>query len=197
MSDMISVKRLQNEIKLLFRDPIKEIDAYPDENNMFLWYFLAKGQDDSDYKGGCYIGKIMLSDGYPKTPVDFMMLTPNGRFSINRKICLSNSGYHSDQWTPMWNMRTILMAFLSIMLDDDTTGLSHIKESKHERRIKAENSFSYNISNYKDIMINFKRFVDYDKENDTIRLRTDEEIELLDKKAKKNKSKRKKIKKKD
>lgn len=187
VSTTITMKRLQNELKLLTREPMEYIETYPDENNMFLWYFLVRGPEKSDYEGGCYIGKIMLSAGYPKTPVDFMMLTPNGRFAINSKICLTNSGYHADQWTPMWNMRVILLAFLSIMLADDTTGISHIKESPYERKQKASNSLNYNINNYKNILLGFKRFID--TSNDTIRLRTSDEIKLIDNKDDKKKKK--------
>ena len=183
----ITMKRLQNELKLLEREPMEYIDTHPDENNMFIWYFLVRGPEKSDYEGGSYIGKIMLSPGYPNTPVDFMMLTPNGRFEIDKKICLTNSGYHADQWTPIWNMRVILLAFMSIMLADDTTGISHIKRSSTERKQLASNSYGYNIQKYEYIFRNFKRFID--NSNGFARLRTSEEIKELDSKNDKKKKK--------
>lgn len=186
----ITMRRLQNEVKLLEKDPVDYIDTYPDENNMFIWYFLVRGQEKSDYEGGCYIGKIMLSQGYPKTPVDFMMLTPNGRFSANNKICLTNSGYHAEQWTPMWNMGVILRAFLSIMLADDTTGISHIKESSPERKQKAKDSFNYNMTNYKELMPKFKRFIVIN-EDGSCRLRTSVELKMIEDEKKKKEEERK------
>lgn len=187
MALSITIKRLHNELKLLNKEPIEYIDVYPEENNMFIWYFLVRGPEKSDYEGGCYIGKIMLSAGYPSTPIDFMMLTPNGRFTTNTKICLSNTGFHKDEWTPMWNMRVILLAFLSIMLADDTTGISHIKETSIERKNKAISSLQFNINNYKEILIKFNRFIDYS--NDIISLRSSNEIELIDNNNNNNKNK--------
>ncbi|ARF09163.1 ubiquitin-conjugating enzyme E2 [Catovirus CTV1] len=190
VNSALTIKRLAGELRMIKKKPIDDIDAYPDPDNMFIWYFLVRGPKKSPYEGGCYIGKIMLSSGYPETPVDFMMLTPNGRFSIEKKICLTNSGYHADQWNPMWNMSVILMAFLSIMLADDTTGISHIKETDEERRIKAANSLNYNISHHRKILLGFSRFIE--ESNGMIRLKTFEETSIVEKKKDKKKDKKSK-----
>jgi len=34
------------------------------------------------YKGGYYIGKIILPEDYSKQTADFIMLTPNGKFLL-------------------------------------------------------------------------------------------------------------------
>ena len=95
----LTLKRLKGDFRLLKKDPHELFEACPDEQNILLWYFLVKGPDFSDFKGGYYIGKIMHQSEYPLKPPDFMMLTPNGRFMEDRKICLSNSGYHSNEWS--------------------------------------------------------------------------------------------------
>lgn len=151
----INQKRIRNEIKMLKKDPIENIEVYVDEKNMLDWYFLMHGRDDSDYKGGEYIGKVMNSPEYPFKPPDFMMLTPNGRFTAGKKICLSNSKYHSDEWSSMWNMKAIILGFESIMVDDKDKGISHIKVSKDERATFANKSKSYNASHFPNIMKNF------------------------------------------
>lgn len=157
--EKLTIKRLNNELKKLANEPLEYIDTYVDPDNLFTFYFLVRGPHDSDYSGGYYIGKIMVSPGYPKTPVDFMMLTPNGRFEANSKICLTNSGYHADQWTPMWDMTAMLHAFLSIMLADDTSGISHIRRTPEERKLLAQQSFNYNIANNSEIFAKFSRFI--------------------------------------
>lgn len=141
---------------MIKKDPIDGIDAVPDEKDLLTWYFLLKGPADSDYVGGWYIGKIMHSPDYPLKPPDFMMLTPNGRFLTDKKICLSNTGYHSNEWSAMWNIKTIILGFLSIMLDDKEHGISHIFASKEERKVLAEMSFAFNQENYKEIFSRFK-----------------------------------------
>ena len=155
----ITHKRLIGEIKALHRDKISFAQAYQDESNPFLFYFLLIGDKDSDYKGGYYIGKIMLPEDYPNKPGDFMMLTPNGRFTINSKICLSNTGYHKDTWSPLWTISNMIKGFYSIFMDDAEHGISHIKESSGKRIAYAQSSVEFNMKNYSSIFINFNQFV--------------------------------------
>lgn len=170
----ITRKRLIGELRLLNDDPLELIDTYPDEKDILTWYFLLRGPDFTDYKGGFYIGKVLLNPEYPTKPPDFMMLTPNGRFEIEKKICLTNSGYHSESWSALWNMKTILLGFLSIMADDSTIGISHIKRPASERKILAEASINYNLTYHYDKWVKFKRFVKSDGTP-----RSDEEIKAL------------------
>ena len=86
----ICTKRLNGDLRLLAKEPLDNIETYPDEDNILIWYFLIKGPEDSPYNNGLYIGKILHNPEYPLKPPDFMMLTPNGRFSINKKICILN-----------------------------------------------------------------------------------------------------------
>jgi hypothetical protein len=49
------------------------------------------------------------------------MFTPNGRFEVNKKICLTTSGFHQDQWVAAaWNLTTLLQGFASIWHSDIT-----------------------------------------------------------------------------
>lgn len=159
---LICKKRLLGEVKLLKRDPHKYIDVFPDEKDLLTWYFLIKGPEFSDFKDGYYIGKIMHNPEYPLKPPDFMMLTPNGRFDVGHKICMSNTGYHTSEWSPMWNIHAILTGFLSIMLDDKEHGISHIHYSKEERAEYANKSIEFNKKNYSNLIKNFTRFIGED-----------------------------------
>jgi len=38
-----------------------------------------------------------------------MMLTPNGRFELNTKICISFTNYHEEEWQPAWGVRTAIL----------------------------------------------------------------------------------------
>ena len=156
----ICKKRLLGDIKLLKKDPHKYIDVSPDEHDLLTWYFLVKGPEISDFTEGYFIGKIMHDPEYPFKPPNFMMLTPNGRFDIEKKICLSNSSYHSNEWSAMWTIHAILTGFLSIMLDDKDNGISHIHLTKNEREVLAKKSVEYNKKHYPDIIRTFTRFID-------------------------------------
>lgn len=48
-------------------------------------------------------------------PPSIVLLTPNGRFEVNTKICLSISGYHPETWLPSWSIRTVLIALIGFM----------------------------------------------------------------------------------
>ncbi len=157
---IICKKRLIGDIKLLKKDPHEYIDVSPDENDILTWYFLIKGPNNSDYKGGYFIGKLMHNPEYPLKPPDFMMLTPSGRFEIGKKICLSNTGYHSNEWSAMWTVHATLTGFLSIMLDDKEDGISHIHESKNLKEFYSQDSVEYNKKHHKELIKKFTRFLD-------------------------------------
>lgn len=161
-TNSITDKRLRNEIKDLKKNKLDFAQAIQDEENKFIFYFLLKGDKNSDYNGGYYLGKIILPDTYPTKPGDFMMLTPNGRFETNKKICLTNSGYHSESWTPTWNIKNMIIGFVSIFNSDTDTGISHIKDTPQNRKNYASNSISYNLTNYENIFIKFDQFINND-----------------------------------
>lgn len=186
---LITKKRLINEMKLLTKDPLEVVDIYPDQENMMIWYFLIKGPKDTHYENGAYIGKLLLSDNYPVTPVDFNMITPNGRFECDKKICLTITGYHSDQWSSIWNIQKILGAFVSVMSDDENTGISHIKMTKEQRAILAQQSMEFNNKYHSDKLKNFSRFIKYNETTKLYEIKSYEQItaEMPVKKEKKKK----------
>ena len=160
----IARKRFKNEIKLMneIKDGIPPpfyATGFPSKipGEELIWYILIKGNDGSDYEGGEYIGKIMHDKEYPNKPPDYMMLTPNGRYSIDRKICLSNSGYHAGEWRTTWNIVTILIAFNSVWYDDSESGISHIRDSPEKRRKFAKESVDFNKRKYSNIYEQFNR----------------------------------------
>jgi len=158
----LCTKRLLSEIDKLQKEPMEDVDVIIDEDNILIWYFLIKGKDE--YEGGYYIGQITNSKGYPMEPPTFMMMTPSGRFDIGEKICLSNSSYHYESWSPLWTMRSVIIGFVSIMYDYSTYafGLGHLKTTKNEKKLYAENSIDFNKIQYPDLFLKFTRFVNLD-----------------------------------
>jgi ubiquitin-protein ligase len=156
----IKTKRIYAENKLLEKDPLNIATAYPFDDGMDIWYALFVGPHDSVYKGGHYICKILLSAKYPLTPPDFIFLTPNGRFEINKKICLTITGFHSDMWQSTITIKTMLIQIFSVFYQDVDSGIAHLippalGTSPTERKKFAINSISYNNTNYKEIYQNF------------------------------------------
>ena len=133
MTNRILTKRLAGELKILKQNLTEFSQGVQDPNDYKTFYFLLRPIDEP-YKNGYYIGKICITDEYPAKAPTFIMLTPNGRFEINKTICLTNSHYHPESATPTWNINSMMIAFISIMMADDTTGISHIKDTKENRK---------------------------------------------------------------
>jgi ubiquitin-conjugating enzyme E2 J1 len=115
----MSIKRIMREYNELitYHNDIKTVDeiefiAAPCDDNLFEWHFTIRGVKDSEFEGGLYHGRILLPSTYPFKPPDIMMLTPSGRFECNKKICLSISSYHPNNWQPSWSIRTVLIALM-------------------------------------------------------------------------------------
>lgn len=153
-------KRLIGDLKLLLKEKPDYFEAIPQKDNMLVWYFILKGPKDTVYQEGYYIGKIEHDISYPEKPPNFYMMTPNGRFSINQKICLTISSYHSDQWSPSWTILNIVNAFYSVMIEDQDSGISHIRDTPQARKKMASESVKYNKLNFPDVLARFKRLVD-------------------------------------
>jgi len=173
MTNRILTKRLAGELKILRQNLTEFSQGVQDPDDFKTFYFLLRPIDEP-YKNGYYIGKIGITDEYPAKAPTFMMLTPNGRFEINKTICLTNSHYHPESATPTWNINSMMIAFISIMLADDTTGISHIKDTKENRKKYAKDSFAYNAAQYPSILKLFNVFV-----NDNLTKKTDEEIKKI------------------
>jgi ubiquitin-conjugating enzyme E2 J2 len=179
IDDFIKEKRMKNELRLLLKLNLGFAQIIPSEDDKLIFYFLLKGSDDSPYKGGFYIGKIMLDKDYPAKPGDFMMFTPSGRFAINSKICLSNSAYHSNEHTPSWTLENMVVGMASIFHEEDCDdkgrqkhSISHLYDPPQLRKTYASQSVDYNLKNYKNIFMRFKQFVDADGKIKDLSLKT-------------------------
>ena len=178
------VKRLQGEVKLLEKNKCDFFQVIQSDTDIRIFYFLLRPRDssqidgkaieDQPYIGGLYIGSITVPDNYPSSPPVFRMLTPSGRFKVNDAICLTNSHYHPEQSSAVWNMYTMTLGMISIFMDDDTTGISHIKDTLQNRKELATNSYTYNCSNFPEIFMKFNYFI-----NDDLSLKSDEEVAIM------------------
>ncbi|KAI0062196.1 UBC-like protein [Artomyces pyxidatus] len=104
-----AVKRIMQEARELAEDPSTEYSAAPLEDNIFEWHCTLRGPEDTEYAGGLYHFRILLPAEYPFRPPSIMVLTPNGRFELNTKICISFTNYHEELWQPAWGVRTAII----------------------------------------------------------------------------------------
>jgi ubiquitin-protein ligase len=98
MATDICTRRLTKELRALAKDPIKspKITVAPNEANILEMHYVIEGSDNTPYAGGIYHGKLIFPKDYPLKPPSVLMLTPNGRFQPNRRLCLSMSDFHPE-----------------------------------------------------------------------------------------------------
>jgi len=104
-----AVKRIMQEARELASDPSTEYHAAPLEDDIFEWHCTLRGPAGTEFEGGLYHFRILLPAEYPFRPPSIMMLTPNGRFELNTKICISFTNYHEELWQPAWGVRTAII----------------------------------------------------------------------------------------
>jgi len=128
----------------LKKDPVPYIVAEPLPNNILEWHYLVRGPEKSLYEGGIYHGKLKFPPEFPFRPPSVYIITPNGRFKTNTRLCLSISDFHPDTWNPAWSVGTILTGLLSFMLEKSPT-LGSIETSDAEKKSLAIKSIDFNL----------------------------------------------------
>ncbi|KAJ7980382.1 Ubiquitin-conjugating enzyme, E2 [Quillaja saponaria] len=132
-----AVKRILQEVKEMQSNPSDDFMSLPLEENIFEWQFAIRGPCDTEFDGGIYHGRIQLPAEYPFKPPSFMLLTPNGRFETQTKICLSISNHHPEHWQPSWSVRTALVALIAFMPTNPNGALGSLDYKKEERHALA------------------------------------------------------------
>lgn len=141
---MNKLKRIQKEYKDLTLNPIENIIIIPESDNIYIWHYVILG-NVLPYKNGHYYGKLTLHEDYPMKAPQIIMITPNGRFKTNTRLCFSMSDYHQETWSPNWNIRTIMIGFYSFMLEESATEGS-IECDYNTRLLLAQQSQDFNNS---------------------------------------------------
>ncbi|KAK9869881.1 hypothetical protein WA026_003602 [Henosepilachna vigintioctopunctata] len=141
-----SNSRLKQDYLRLKKDPVPYITAEPLPSNILEWHYVVCGPENTPYEGGYYHGKLVFPNEFPFKPPAIYMLTPNGRFKTNKKLCLSISDFHPDTWNPAWSVSTILTGLLSFMNEKCPT-LGSVETTDHDKRQFAYNSLEYNLKN--------------------------------------------------
>ena len=156
----ITIKRINGEIRQFLNskkedESLEKIEIYPNPDNILEIYFKIKGSKSSNFENGEYICKLIHNSQYPLKAPDYYVLTPNGRFEVNKKICLTNSAYHQGDWAPAaWNLLTLLNGFYSIWhsnIREDKLGISHLNTNSELIKKLAKESKEYNKNIIKNI----------------------------------------------
>lgn len=137
------MKRLMREAQQMAKKPVREYHAYPTEGNLLEWHFTLRGPADSPYSEGFYHGRVLVPPNYPFAPPDVVLITPNGRFELEKRICLSISSYHPENWQSTWGIATVLTALRDFMLTPGNNGIGAVEYPKEVREQLAARSRTF------------------------------------------------------
>ena len=92
---------------------------YPLPDDLYRWHFTIKGITGTQYEGGLYNGYFEVPFDYPMSPPNIYFLNQSGRYETNKKICMSITSYHKEEWSPAWSMRTMVEAIIAHFVVED------------------------------------------------------------------------------
>ncbi|XP_006903955.1 ubiquitin-conjugating enzyme E2 J2 [Pteropus alecto] len=139
-----ATQRLKQDYLRIKKDPVPYIRAEPLPSNILEWHYVVRGPEMTPYEGGYYHGKLVFPREFPFKPPSIYMITPNGRFKCNTRLCLSITDFHPDTWNPAWSVSTILTGLLSFMVEKGPT-LGSIETSDFTKRQLAAQSLAFNL----------------------------------------------------
>ncbi|KAI1890703.1 hypothetical protein AGOR_G00156370 [Albula goreensis] len=139
-----ATQRLKQDYLRIKKDPVPYICAEPLPSNILEWHYVVRGPEKTPYEGGYYHGKLIFPREFPFKPPSIYMITPNGRFKCNTRLCLSITDFHPDTWNPAWSVSTILTGLLSFMVEKGPT-LGSIETSDFTKRQLAAQSLAFNL----------------------------------------------------
>ncbi|KAI5961593.1 UBC6 [Candida pseudojiufengensis] len=162
MASRQSQRRLTKEYKAIQATPPPFITAKPNDENILEWHYIITGPTNTPFENGQYHGILRFPSEYPFKPPSITMITPNGRFACNTRLCLSMSDYHPDTWNPAWSVATILTGLLSFMTGNESTTGS-INTSENVKKKLANSSKKWNIKENPRFIKQFPNIVNQNK----------------------------------
>lgn len=126
-----TTKKLQNELFQLITTPTLGVSAFPEsEKDLSKWIGTIEGIENTPYEGLSYKISIQFPIDYPYEPPiirfnKFAMFHPN--VDKNGNICLDILKHN---WSPIFNIRTILLSLQSLLGEPNTESPMNIEAAK-------------------------------------------------------------------
>jgi len=139
-----------------YKKVIKERDEFAkyttDPDNIGIWYVKLHhiGGNKDEFVGGEYLVKITAPPEFPMKPPHFEMLTPNGVYGINCKVCISIGEFHAENYRATLGIGGFIQQLVSGFIGWDQLGggISILKTTIDEKIKLAAASKEYNKKNH-------------------------------------------------
>jgi ubiquitin-conjugating enzyme E2 D/E len=143
----MSLKRIQNELNDLRKDPPACCTAGPVGSDLFQWEGYIFGPEDSPYVGGIFNLIIQFPVEYPFRPPHVQFTTRIYHPNINSSglICLD---ILKSQWSPALTISKVLLSITSLLTDpnaDDPFVPEIANLYKNDRAAYNEKALRYTL----------------------------------------------------
>lgn len=142
----VGLIRIRSELRNLARNPDPYFRVFADEANMFNIHFSFLGPSETPFAKGIYHGVILLPQEYPLKPPNIRFYTENGRFEVNKNLCLTFTTFHPECWNPTWTIRNIINGIRSILNEETPGSIGSITTPAEHRMMLAERSRTFSCS---------------------------------------------------
>ena len=144
----MSVKRLQSELKQMYKEPNYFFSASPTDN-MFKWNIIIIGPPDTPFEGALINATMEFPNEYPTKAPLFKFTTPMFHPNIypDGKVCISilhegvdEWGYEhiSERWNPSQSINSVLMSIISMLSSPNFESPANVDASKMWRENYSE-----------------------------------------------------------
>jgi len=172
MTTSLFNKRIIKEIREAYKqnaskDKIFLLGPDPDDETLTNWYALLFGLD-SPFKHGQYLVHIKLTRDWPNKAPVIEVLTPNGKFEPDKKICIAGiTHFHEETNNISQTLIGAITGLISIIYQDSDTlasGIGFIKNTNPKTQKKlAKESRNYNLEKNKKIILRtFEKYLNPD-----------------------------------
>ena len=110
------MKRIKTELNNLSNEPLENISAGPETDDIFNWSATIIGPDETPYENGVFFLNIQFPHNYPFKPPRIKFTTKIYHCNINENgsICLD---ILKDKWSPALTISKILLSISSLLTD--------------------------------------------------------------------------------
>eukprot|EP01083_Nonionella_stella_P086910 241630_1 len=142
----MALRRINKELRLIKDEPCADIQAAPDDDDLFHWKATMTGPQDTPYEGGTFILDIQLPPEYP-------LKMPKIRFETKIHHCNINAEGHISldilvhNWSPALTIMKTLKTIRSLLIDpnpDDpfVIPIAELYKSNRKRHDTVANQYA-------------------------------------------------------
>ena len=170
----IAASKFTSRMVVQYKKATKEPNQYvkfamKSDTESYIWYILLSNfsGNDGEFEGGEYLVRMEAplprpsskdstnsKPGFPYEPPHFYMLTHNGVYGVDKKVCISIGEFHADQYRPTLGMSGFADNLVSGLIGwRELGGGIEIKNTTAEEKSElAKQSIASNYEKYPEIM---------------------------------------------